>query len=82
MKAGYEGNPLDDDSLEAFQVTRVPMTTLCQRAAEAVEGEQPRRAEGAQPVRAGLVCWMYDRPTAGTERGSRRSSAASRWCAT
>src|SRR5689334_20578481 len=38
MKAGYDLSPLEDDSLGAFVVTRVPMTTLCQRAAEAIEG--------------------------------------------
>ncbi|UGS36506.1 2-oxoglutarate oxidoreductase subunit KorA [Capillimicrobium parvum] len=68
MKAGYEDNPLDDDSLEAFQVTRVPMTTLCQRAAEAVDGASSRDAQKARNLFAlGLVCWMYDRPTDGTE---------------
>jgi 2-oxoglutarate/2-oxoacid ferredoxin oxidoreductase subunit alpha len=33
LKVGYETNPLDDDTLAEFVVTRVPMTTLCQRAA-------------------------------------------------
>lgn len=68
LKAGYEVSPLDDDSLAAFHVTRVPMTTLCQRAAEAVDGASSRDAQKARNLFAlGLVCWMYDRPTTGTE---------------
>jgi 2-oxoglutarate ferredoxin oxidoreductase subunit alpha len=69
LKAGYEESPLDDESLAAFQVTRVPMTTLCQRAAEAVDGAGTRDAQKARNLFAlGLVCWMYDRPIDGTEK--------------
>ncbi|WP_372791287.1 2-oxoacid:acceptor oxidoreductase family protein, partial [Paraconexibacter sp.] len=34
QKAGYETSPLEDDSLDAFAVKRVPMTTLTQAAVE------------------------------------------------
>jgi len=69
LKAGYEDSPLEDDSLQAFQVTRVPMTTLCQRAAEAVDGASSRDAQKARNLFAlGLVSWMYERPIEGTER--------------
>ncbi len=69
LKAGYESNPLEDDTLSAFQVTRVPMTMLCQRAAEAIDGATSRDAQKARNLFAlGLVCWMYDRPIDGTER--------------
>jgi len=69
LKAGYEESPLDDDSLAAFQVTRVPMTTLCQRAAEAVDGATTRDAQKARNLFAlGLICWMYERPMEVTER--------------
>src|SRR6266566_819871 len=33
-KAGYEQNPLEDDSLDGYQVYRVPMTTITLRATE------------------------------------------------
>src|ERR1700731_3170758 len=36
-KAGYESNPLEDGSLAAFRVHRIPMTTLTARAVEAME---------------------------------------------
>src|SRR3954453_22065420 len=38
QKAGYAVSPLDDGSLDAFQVKRVPMTSLVQRAVEGMEG--------------------------------------------
>src|SRR4051794_19147193 len=69
QKAGYESSPLDDDSLAEFQVTRVPMTTLCQRATEAIEGATTRDAQKARNLFAlGLVSWLYERPTDVTER--------------
>src|SRR5438270_7959174 len=35
-KAGYGANPLEDDSLSAYRVHRIPMTTLTTRAVEAI----------------------------------------------
>src|SRR3954471_8363087 len=37
-KAGYEANPLDDGSLDDYQVFRVPMTSMTVRATEGIEG--------------------------------------------
>jgi 2-oxoglutarate ferredoxin oxidoreductase subunit alpha len=69
LKAGFEANPLENDSLAAYQVTRVPMTMLCQRAAESIDGASTRDAQKARNLFAlGLVCWMYDRPIEGIER--------------
>src|SRR3954451_24169190 len=69
QKAGYEDSPLDDGSLDAYQVTRVPMTTLCQRATEAIEGETTRDAQKARNLFAlGVVSWLYERPKEITER--------------
>jgi 2-oxoglutarate/2-oxoacid ferredoxin oxidoreductase subunit alpha len=69
QKAGYESSPLDDDSLDAFQVKRVPMTTLVTRAIEGLEGASTRDAQRARNLFAlGLVSWLYERPTDVTER--------------
>jgi 2-oxoglutarate ferredoxin oxidoreductase subunit alpha len=69
QKAGYESSPLDDDSLDAFRVKRVPMTTLVSRAIEGVEGATSRDAQRARNLFAlGLVSWLYERPTDVTER--------------
>jgi 2-oxoglutarate ferredoxin oxidoreductase subunit alpha len=69
QKAGYQDSPLDDDSLDAFQVKRVPMTTLVTRAIEGLEGATSRDAQRARNLFAlGVVSWLYERPTDVTER--------------
>jgi 2-oxoglutarate ferredoxin oxidoreductase subunit alpha len=68
-KAGYRGNPLDDESLSDYQVHRVPMTSMTLRATEGVEGLSRREAERSKNFFAlGLVSWMYGRPTDVTTR--------------
>jgi 2-oxoglutarate ferredoxin oxidoreductase subunit alpha len=61
-KAGYAGNPLDDGTLEGYQVYRVPMTSITVRATEAL-GLTKKEAERSKNMFAlGLVSWMFDRP--------------------
>src|SRR3989440_4496929 len=68
-KAGYEANPLEDGSLSAYRVHRMPMTTLTTRAVEAVEGASTRDAQRAKNLFAlGVLSWLYGRPTEVTER--------------
>src|SRR5216117_4027238 len=45
QKAGYATNPLDDGSLDEFQVHPVPLTTLTVGALKGIEGVTPREAE-------------------------------------
>ncbi len=69
QKAGYAVNPLEDGTLEPYQVKRVPMTSLVQRAVEGMEGVTSRDAQKAKNLFAlGLVSWLYDRPVEVTER--------------
>ena len=68
-KAGYEANPLEDGSLSAYRVHRIPMTTLTTRAVEEVEGASTRDAQRAKNLFAlGVLSWLYGRPTDVTER--------------
>jgi 2-oxoglutarate ferredoxin oxidoreductase subunit alpha len=77
QKAGYEGNPLEDGTLEPFTVKRVPMSSLTQRAVESVEGASSRDAQKAKNLFAlGLLSWLYDRPTRGIERWIRAKFAS------
>ena len=63
-KAGYASNPLEDDSLEGYQLFRVPMTSMTVRATEEIEGITARDAARCKNLFAlGLVSWMYGRPT-------------------
>jgi 2-oxoglutarate ferredoxin oxidoreductase subunit alpha len=61
-KAGYAANPLEDGSLDEFQVHAVPLTTLTVGALKEVEGVTPREAERAKNMFAlGLMSWLYGR---------------------
>ncbi len=63
-KAGYAQNPLEDDSLDDYQLFRVPMTSMTVRATEGIDGITSRDAARSKNLFAlGLVSWMYGRPT-------------------
>jgi 2-oxoglutarate/2-oxoacid ferredoxin oxidoreductase subunit alpha len=61
-KAGYSSNPLDDGTLDGYQVFRVPMTSITVRAVEEL-GLTRKEAERSKNMFAlGLVSWMFSRP--------------------
>jgi len=63
QKAGYAANPLEDGSLEEYQVHAVPLTTLTVGALKEVAGVTPREAERSKNMFAlGLMSWLYGRP--------------------
>ncbi len=62
-KAHYTSNPLEDGTLDGYQVYRVPMTSITVRAVEEL-GLSRKEAERSKNMFAlGLVSWMYGRPT-------------------
>jgi 2-oxoglutarate ferredoxin oxidoreductase subunit alpha len=69
-KAGYRAeNPLEDGSLAAYRLHRIPMSTLTTRAVETIEGVTTRDAGRAKNLFAlGVISWLYGRPTDVTER--------------
>lgn len=74
-KVGYDADPLEDGSLESFQVHPVPMATLT-RGALAATGLSKKDAERSKNMFAlGLLSWMYHRPSEGTERFLREKFA-------
>ncbi len=61
-KAGYDSNPLDNNSLAAYTVYQVPMTSITISATKEL-GVKQRDAERSKNFFAlGLICWMYTRP--------------------
>jgi 2-oxoglutarate ferredoxin oxidoreductase subunit alpha len=65
-KVKYEENPLEDGSLEAYQVYPVDLTGMTLQALEG-SGLSRRDAARAKNMFAlGLLSWMYSRPTDGT----------------
>src|SRR5690242_7994275 len=65
-KAGYTANPLEDGSLDAYQVHEVPLTSLTIEALKEFDVTK-REAERSKNMFAlGLMSWLYTRPTEGT----------------
>jgi len=61
-KVGYSANPLEDGSLDGFQISKVPMTTMTIGAVKDT-GVSKKEAERSKNMFAlGLVSWMYSRP--------------------
>ncbi len=63
QKAGYTSDPLQDGTLDGYQVYKVPMTSITVRATEGI-GIGKKESERAKNMFAlGLVSWMFGRPT-------------------
>ncbi len=66
QKAGYEANPLDDDSLSRYRVMAIDISKL---TLEAVKECEVTKKEGLRTKNLwtlGLIYWMYDRDLAAT----------------
>ncbi|RME83182.1 MAG: 2-oxoacid:acceptor oxidoreductase subunit alpha [Caldilineae bacterium] len=75
-KAGYETNPLEDGSLNAFHVYEVPITSMNRAAVKDVKGLSPKEVDRSQNFFAlGLVYWIYDRPLENTIRWIKKKFA-------
>jgi 2-oxoglutarate ferredoxin oxidoreductase subunit alpha len=69
QKAGYEVNPLEDGSLDEYQLHSVPLTTMTVEALKDIEGVTPREAERSKNMFAlGLMSWLFGRPVDNTVR--------------
>ena len=66
-KAGYSSSPLEDGSLDRYEVHAIPLTTMTIEALKDVVGITKREAERAKNMFAlGLMSWLYGRATEGT----------------
>jgi 2-oxoglutarate/2-oxoacid ferredoxin oxidoreductase subunit alpha len=62
-KAGYESSPLEDGSLDGYDVHQVPLSTLNRTALEEIEGLTAQDIDRCKNFFAlGLTFWVYDRP--------------------
>ena len=64
QKAGYATNPLEDGSLDSYEVHAIPLTSMTIEALKEIEGITKREAERSKNMFAlGLMSWLYGRPT-------------------
>lgn len=62
QKAGYDSNPLEDNSLGAYEVIRVDMNKLTAEAIapSGISGRAAKRPRNFFAI--GVVAWLFDRP--------------------
>jgi 2-oxoglutarate ferredoxin oxidoreductase subunit alpha len=65
-KAGYAANPLDDGALDAWNVVRVPLTSLTTGALADFDITKKEAERAKNMFALGLMSWLYGRPTEST----------------
>jgi 2-oxoglutarate/2-oxoacid ferredoxin oxidoreductase subunit alpha len=61
-KVGYADNPLEDDSLSAYQVHAIPLTSLTVKALEGFSITRKDAERAKNMFALGLLSWLYHRP--------------------
>ena len=65
-KVGYDGSPLDDGSLSAYNVHAVPITSMTVKALEAYDVSRKEAERAKNMFALGLLSWLYNRPPEST----------------
>ncbi len=65
-KVGYDANPLDDGSLESYNVHPIPLTSLTVEALKSYDITKKEAERAKNMFALGLLSWLYARPTEGT----------------
>ncbi|MFE0099552.1 2-oxoacid:acceptor oxidoreductase subunit alpha [Streptomyces sp. NPDC059009] len=68
QKVGYDVSPLEDGSLDGYNVHPVPLTTLTVEALKEFDLSRKDAGRSKNMFALGLLSWMYHRPTEGTEK--------------
>jgi len=61
-KARYDSNPLEDGSLSAYRLYKVPITSLTVQATKESGLSAKGQARCKNFFALGLACWLFDRP--------------------
>ncbi len=66
-KVGFAANPLDDGSLDSYHVHAVGLTSITVEALADFDLTRKEKERAKNMFALGLLSWLYDRPTEGTE---------------
>jgi 2-oxoglutarate ferredoxin oxidoreductase subunit alpha len=66
-KVGYAASPLDDGSLASFHVHALGLTSITVAALADFDLTRKEKERAKNMFALGLLSWLYDRPTEGTE---------------
>jgi 2-oxoglutarate ferredoxin oxidoreductase subunit alpha len=67
-KVGYQSNPLDDGTLDGYQLHSIPITSVTVKALENFEISKKDAERAKNMFSLGMLCWLYNRPAEGTLR--------------
>ena len=65
-KVGYRESPLDDDSLEAYRLHPIALTSMTVEALKEFDVTKKEAERAKNMFALGLLLWLYHRPTEGT----------------
>jgi 2-oxoglutarate ferredoxin oxidoreductase subunit alpha len=65
-KVGYAISPLEDGSLEQYNVHAVPITSMTVKALESFDITRKDAERAKNMFALGMLSWLYDRPSDGT----------------
>jgi 2-oxoglutarate/2-oxoacid ferredoxin oxidoreductase subunit alpha len=65
-KVGYETSPLEDGSLDGYQVHALPLTSVTVKALEDFDISRKDAERAKNMFALGLLSWLYNRPGEGT----------------
>jgi 2-oxoglutarate/2-oxoacid ferredoxin oxidoreductase subunit alpha len=65
-KVGYLANPLEDGSLDAYQLHAIPITSVTVKALESFDISRKDAERAKNMFSLGLLSWLYNRPVEGT----------------
>ncbi|MEU5532781.1 2-oxoacid:acceptor oxidoreductase subunit alpha [Streptomyces sp. NPDC020362] len=68
QKVGYAASPLEDGSLDGYNLHPVPLTSLTVEALKEFDLSRKEAERSKNMFALGLLSWMYHRPTDGTEK--------------
>ena len=67
-KVGYDANPLEDGSLDGYQLHAIPITSVTVKALEGYQIGKKDAERAKNMFSLGMLCWLYNRPAEGTLR--------------
>jgi 2-oxoglutarate ferredoxin oxidoreductase subunit alpha len=65
-RVGYTANPMEDGSLDAYNVHAMPLTSMTLEALKDFDVSKKEGERAKNMFALGLLCWLYSRPTEGT----------------
>jgi 2-oxoglutarate/2-oxoacid ferredoxin oxidoreductase subunit alpha len=66
VKVGYAASPLEDGSLEGYNVHAVPITSMTVKALESYDITRKDAERAKNMFALGMLSWLYDRPAEST----------------